>query len=137
MSEPSILKDLKENTMKTASFIISILFAVSFIFLGCAEDTTELAFVNADTSDDAINDIVWTEDNVAWVKETVGYAKGEKTESKEVDNITSNVECTVDDGSHTGNFIIADVYFDQTNSSALTIDDGQSNTYTLRATQAK
>ena len=124
--------------MKTASFIISILFALAFIFLGCSEDKTELAFVNDEGSEEAINDIVWTEDNVAWEKETVGYAKGEKTESKEVDHISSNVECTVDDGSHTGNFNTADVYFPEQNSSgALTINDGSSNTYTLRATAAK
>ena len=133
MSEPSILNDFKENKMKTASFIISILFALSFIFLGCAEDKTELAFVNDNSSDGAINDIVWMEDNVDWVKGG-GYNLGDKTETKEVDSISSNVECTVDAGA---GFNTADVYFDQTNSSALTIDDGSSNTYTLRATAAK
>jgi len=118
--------------MKTASFIISILFALSFIFLGCAEDTTELAFINDDGSDGSINDIVWTEDNVAWEN---GYNLGEKTESKEVSNISSNVECLVDPG---GGPVIADVYFPEQNSAGvLTIDDGQSNTYTLRATQVK
>jgi len=133
VSEPGIF-DLKENTMRTASFIISILFALSFIFLGCSEDKTELAFINDDSSDGPINYIVWTEDSVEWANGDIGYDLGDKTESKEVDHISSDVSCLVNAG---GGFVTAAPWFEDSNSSSLTIDDGSSNTYTLRAAVAK
>ena len=97
--------------------------------VACGSGTTELQFTNSNDSIGAINDIVWADGDQTWNSGT-GYNIGSDTESKEVDNRNGEVECSVDPG---GGYANATVYFSATNSSSLSLKEGSSNKYTLRA----
>ncbi|HSV97530.1 MAG TPA: hypothetical protein VLM75_11440 [Spirochaetota bacterium] len=98
--------------------------------VACGSGTTELQFTNSNDSIGTINDIIWAGGDQTWNSGT-GYAVGTDTESKEVDARNGEVECSVDPG--TG-YVAADVFFPETISAALSLKEGSSNKYTLKAT---
>lgn len=100
------------------------------VMIGCAAEKTELAFTNSNDSTGKINDIVWADGDATWNSAT-GYAVGYDTESKDVEQMNGTVECLIDTGSGYGT---ADVYFPSTNSSSLSLNEGESNKYVLEAT---
>ena len=113
--------------MKKLSMLSILLFSASVFMISCSDDTTELGWINGSAG--SINDIVWSDGDAEWEKDN-GYAIDETTESKEVNDLTGDVECTINDG---GEFVTADVAIGDTNSSSLTIDEGGSNVYTINA----
>ena len=116
--------------MKRMSMISILLFVASLLWISCNEDeTTELAWINGEGSTGAINDIIWGDDDAIWAK-TNGYAKGDQTESKEVNQLAGEVACTADTGEE---FVEANVTIEGIESSALTLDEGESYVYTLSA----
>ncbi len=123
--------------MKKLSLLTAIVLAATVGIIGCVDTgVTELAFKNRDTSSGPINDIVWVEDDIQWTKGTDGYATNETTESKEVDSLTSSVDCTVDpDGL---GFVAATVSFPAMGgSNTLSLEEATSYVYSLEATPAK
>ena len=119
--------------MKNLSMFSALLFAASIFIISCSDDTTELGWINGEGSTGAINDIVWADEDAIWENDE-GYDIGDKTDSKEVDELTGDVECTINEG---GDFVTASVVIEETQSSSLTIDEGSSNVYTINADVAK
>ena len=114
--------------MKKTSLLIVILFMASFIQISCGDDDiTELAWTNG--SSESINEIVWASGDAIWVKNG-GYTTGDQTESKEVNRLAGEVECTILDGDE---FVTATVTIDIVNSSSLSLPEGEANTFTISA----
>ncbi len=124
--------------MKKLAVLTMVCFLGIFGLISCSDDetTTELAWQN--DSEEAINDIEWADgdQNVhkQWRKEEVGYDPATQTESKEVDLLTGNVDCLIFDGD---TFAAADVEITETNTSSVTITEGESSVYTLSAVAKK
>ena len=119
--------------MKKLSMLLILLFSASVFMISCSDDTTELGWINGDGSTGAINEIVWADEDATWGKDD-GYDIGDKTESKEVNELDGEVACTINNGE---DFVTADVAIGETNSSSLSIDEGSSNVYTINADLAK
>ena len=114
--------------MKKLFILFIMLNIASLILISCGgEEITELGWRNASTT--PINEIVWAEIGGVWVK-TNGYFAQEQTESKEVDILLGEVECTIFDGEE---FVEANVTISETNSSSLVLSEGGSYIYTITA----
>jgi len=119
--------------------ISTIFFASLSLIISCGsdDDDTELAWINESASE--INDIVWSRDDETdeadeeWQK-TGGYSISEQTESKKVDTLNGEVECTILENNE---FNVADVTIENENSSSLSLNDGESYVYTINAEPAK
>ena len=118
--------------MKRKLFIISTLLLFFLFYISCNEDeSTELSWINGDSSTAAINDIVWADDDAVWSK-VGGYDIEEQTESKEVDQLIGEVACDIYD-EVLEDFITANVIIEDTNSSSLSLTEGESYVYTINA----
>ncbi|HOU83783.1 MAG TPA: hypothetical protein PLA54_03405 [Spirochaetota bacterium] len=108
-----------------------MIFAVStlFLFTACGSDKTELSIKNSDQSTDSIRDIVWADGDASWGTEVVN--ENMVSSSKEVNETTGRIECTVDDG--TGNYVNATVITSETGTETASIDEGSSNVVTVTA----
>ncbi len=114
--------------MKRFSMVMMLLAGLAItVMIGCAAEKTELAFTNDSTG--KINDIIWADGDATWNSAT-GYAVGYDTESKDVEQMNGTVECSIYKDS---SYVTANVYFPSTNSSSLSLNEGESNKYVLKA----
>jgi hypothetical protein len=116
--------------MKRLVLMLSIVVAAAFVFGACNKDATELAWTNESAGAAPINDIIWADGDETWTKGTTGYVDGETTEKKEVSETTGSVKCQFDPG--TG-FTEATVTIDGNPDPTLSLNEGESNHYTINA----
>lgn len=117
-------------------FMLTIsLFAFAFILTVCGNDkATEVAWTNSANSAAAINDIAWASGDQTWNGGDDGYAKEEKTESKEVSSTVGSVSCEVLQGQ---DFTEADVEVEGVTGSTITLAEGETNEFTIVAAAKK
>jgi len=113
-----------------ALFIIAIAM-VMFALPSCGDAPTELGWENSENSTNAINNILWADGDKVWSK-TDGYVEGERTGTKEVNELNGMVECLVYNGIDPDP-VTAIVLIEETNSQSLSLNPGESAIYTLRA----
>ncbi len=109
--------------MKKTFFVLSAL----LLFAACGAKT-ELAIKNSDQTGEPIKDIVWAEGDAKWEEEVV--AENSVSSSKEVNETTGQITCSVYDGSA---YNEATVISEQTGTPTVTIDEGSSNVVTIKA----
>lgn len=112
-----------------------LLFAVPVFFFAACNPVTELAVKNGSESQGTISDVVWnhTDGQTPAVAFANDAAVGAQTESKETDVLDGQITCAVDDGS---DLFIAEVIVASTGSQSASLNEGESNVLTVKATSS-
>lgn len=113
-----------------ALFIIAIAIVV-FALPSCGDAPTELGWENGYSDD--INDIVWADGDQVWSggpNELDGYTTGVRTPTKEVGELNGMVEAAIWDVATSG-WVTAPAIIEETNSSSLSLNPGESAIYTI------
>ncbi len=111
-----------------ALFIIAIAIVV-FTLPSCGDAPTELGWENGYS--DNINNIVWADGDQVWSGDQGalgGYGQGVRTPTKEVGELNGTVEAAVYIG---GGWATAPAIIEETNSSSLSLNPGESAIYTI------
>ena len=118
--------------MKRLQLLLAIAAAVMIMILpSCGDAPTELGWENG--SGDDINNIVWADGDQVWSggpDAGDGYSDGNRTPTKEVQELNGTVAAAYHDGF---GWIEAPAILEETNSSSLSLNPGESAVYTINA----
>lgn len=112
-----------------------LIFAASFLMIGCTDDSeTEVAWKIDGDSDGDVNDIIWANGDQEWSKSS-GYEYGdeETTEAKKVTVKDGKIEASVDPG--TGDFEAGTVDVKGYSGSTISLNEGESQVHTITVTE--
>jgi len=118
-----------------ALFIMAIAIVV-FALPSCGDAPTELGWENKTSSE--INDILWADGDQVWsggAGPNGGYIDGERTSTKEVKELNGTVVAAIWLGLPDG-FVEAPAIIEETNSSSLSLNPGESAIYTIETVTA-